>query len=454
MNKRTFILFLLIAPVLLASGCNGGETKTDVISTDMLVIEDIHAIPSQTVRDGDTIVIRMDVTNKGQKNVWMLVDDEKGESGNMVLVNHCEGLYKLQDGGFDIVSVSKNDICETPDTDFTVEISGKKLTKPCYVKFVPEQTHVFQWTIKAPSNEKLHGLTNECTFNFQTIYAGIAETITYVYFAIPHEVAQRIYTKNDLTLVGDNVASYGPVVANFETGDAQPIRAGEEDSWTVYLNLKNLGSGVAKIKSIELDVGEESDFKPSLSEGEDTCSLYSSETNTYLAKASFVESMLEGTISKDKTGFERYMDSVDTNNICDPIVTDEDKLKGPTKTGEVWYPNDGYFAWNSLICCINNKGSIDGKFPNKCRQRSCDYFSAYDDYGDKDDNYKNVRSHCEHFLSLKNKLEIFEKESSRIGCTLTAPNDVNIMQPYKFVTRAKYAYSQGRDFKIKTEPKP
>ena len=386
MNKRTFILFLLIAPVLLASGCDGGETKTEVVSTDMLVIEDIHAIPSQTVRDGDTIVIRMDVTNRGQKNVWMLVDDENGVSGNMVLVNHCEGLYKLQDNGFDIISVSSDKKCKTPDDGFEVEISGKVLSDPCYVKFVPDQTHVFQWTITAPSNDKLHGLTSECTFNFQTIYAGIAETITYVYFAIPHEVAQRIYTKNDLTLVGDNVASYGPVVANFETGEAQPIRSGEEDTWTVYLNLKNLGSGVAKINSIELYTPEGAGLQRTGT----SCEL-------------------------DYGTGDRYsLDRTSVDSKLNPL-----------------------FSANNAACKEQNPDK-----PERCDKENCDYLDS------------NKSIECEFLLSLRNKLEIYEKESSRIGCTLTAPNNVNIMQPYKFVTRAHYAYSQGRDFKIKTEPKP
>lgn len=385
MNKRTFILFLLIVPVLLASGCDGGDTRTEVVSTDMLVIEDIHAIPSQTVRDGDTIVIRMDVTNTGQKDVWMLVDDDGGDSGNMVLVNHCERMYELQkEGGFDIISVSSNNKCETPDAGFKVEISGKDLSDACYVKFVPDQTHVFQWTIKAPSNDKLHGLTNECNFNFQTIYAGIAETITYVYFAIPHEVAQRIYTKNDLTLVGDNVASYGPVVANFETGEAQPIRAGSDDTWTVYLNLKNLGSGVAKIKDIELIGVEDA--------GLERASIY--------CELSFSENIGENKLERSAL-----------NDALQPL-----------------------FVENKDLCEAEHDADSQ-----RCDIENCHYIN------DK---------MCDYLLTLRNKLEIFEKESSRISCTLTVPKGVNIMQPYKFVTRAHYAYSQGRDFKIKTEPKP
>ncbi len=426
MNKRSFILFLLLVLVIFVSGCNGGDTRTEVVSTDMLVIEDIHAIPSQVVRDGDTIVIRMDVTNVGQNDVWMFVDDSGGVRGDFVLVNFCDGMYELQDKGFDIISVS-GPKCSTPEDDFEVEISGKVLENPCYVKFVPEQTHVFQWTIDAPSKDKLHGLTSECTFNFQTIYAGVAETITYVYFAIPHEVAQRIYTKNDLTLVGDNVASYGPVVANFETGEAQPIRAGGEDTWTVYLNLKNLGNGVAKIRSIELDVDRAESGISSMGSSLCEISYWDVETGAYYLSADLFDKYLEGDVTASG---KRYFDDYISGTGCGT----EPNVGGPVF--------QGYFTLNSYVCCNNLDIGGSDDFPERCKKRGCSKLDGWE------------KESCNKYSTLRNKLEIFERESSRIGCTMKVPEDINIMQPYKFVTRAKYAYSQGMDLKIKTQPMP
>lgn len=393
MNGRNFILFLFMVLAVFVSGCNGGETRTEVISTDMLVIDSIVAVPSQVVRDGDIFVVRMDVVNEGQDDVWMLVDDDSQEGqenfdGDMVLVNFCEGIYELKE--FKVVSKSLSS-CDLPDPGYTVDITGKIIdpASACYLKFVPGQTHVFQWKITAPDKSRIRSLVHECRFNFQTIYAGVAETVTYVYFAIPHEVAQRIYTKNELTLTGDNVASYGPVVANFETGEAQPIRAGENDdnvrdTWTVYLNMKNLGSGVAKIKDVEfVDVGGSGIS----SIGPDSCEL----KNYKLVKSD---------ISRD-------------------LVK--------------------YFTQNEVDCKL-----VHGDDSSKCGGTPGCYYIA-----DAVD-----RKACADLLMLRNKLEIFEKESSRIGCTLIVPKYVNIMQPYRFVTRAHYAYFQGRDFDIKTEPKP
>jgi len=118
--------------------------------------------------------------------------------------------------------VSKtSELCTEPE-DINLKnalptIAGAELGKSCYLKFRQGETHVFQWRIKAPSKEKIAGMTNDCKFNFQAIYGSTAKTFTYVYFAKPGELAQRIYTNKEMTLAGDNIASYGPVVANFET---------------------------------------------------------------------------------------------------------------------------------------------------------------------------------------------------------------------------------------------
>lgn len=256
-NKRIIILLSMLFVSVLVLGCTG-EKRTDVVSTDLLKIGDITVIPSETVKPDDTIVIRMDVENVGQTDVWMLVDKDSKSgtnfNGDMVLVNYCAPLYTLENAGFQVVSKT-SELCTLPtDTDMVnalPTIAGASSVTSCYLKFKPGETHVFQWRIKAPSKDKIAGMTNDCKFNFQAIYGSVAKTFTYVYFAKPGELAQRIYTDKELTLAGDNIASYGPVVTNFET-DAQPIRSGANDEWTVFMNLKNLGSGIAKIQNIYL----------------------------------------------------------------------------------------------------------------------------------------------------------------------------------------------------------
>ncbi len=365
--------------LVLVLGCSG-EKKTEVVSTDLLMIGDITVIPSEIVKPEDTIIIRMDVENVGQTDVWMLVDKDsttKGGTvpsafnakpttdGDMVLVNNCDPLYKLTE--FKVVSAS-GDVCTTPPSGYDVgslfgEKPGDILKMPCYLKFRQGETHVFQWKVTAPSKGAIAGMTNDCKFNFQAIYGSMAKTFTYVYFAKPPELAQRIYTNKEMTLAGDNIASYGPVVANFET-DAQPIRAGANDEWTVFMNLKNLGSGIAKIYNLDLYSVDDT-FR--LINIPLRCDLMD-----YGSKLGIV-----------RTDIEKYLSDMK----CDTLLST----------------------------------SID---------------------------------ECNRLTMLKNKLEIFVTESSRVSCTVNVPEGISIMQPYKFKALAQYAYSQGKDVKITTDPTP
>lgn len=398
MNGWKFILFAFVALSVFVSGCSSGETETEVQSSDLLIIDDLIVTPSDTVKPNSPFVVRMEVTNVGQTDVWMLIDDDShsglGFDGDMVLVNFCSELYSLEDGDFSVVSAKSNacgDIDSSSEDDYLIDVTGAGTISDsvgCYTKFVPRQTHVFQWKITAPSKDDIGRLTNECNFNFQIIYSGLAKTFTYVYFAAPLEVAQRIYTRDDLSLVGDNVASFGPIVANFETGEAQPISSGTGETWTVYLNLKNIGGGVAKIRDLELMGLEEAGI-------------------TFSGDPTFCE--LRYRSDAQETGLERsYIDS----------------------------QLDIHFAGNKVQCLIIYPGD------ERCDKENCDYLNG------------NPKELCEKLLMVRNKLEIFRTESSRVSCMLKVPSGVSIMQPYKFVTTAHYAYFQGRDLYIKTDPKP
>jgi len=400
MEKRIFILFsVMLIFAFFVSGCPSGQTKTEVESTDLLVIKDVIAIPSAELEDSSKLVVRMEVQNAGQNELWMLVDDDSKAKtecdpgkkkdcfdGDMVLVDYCGGLYTLTD--FSVISKAGT-VCSDSDPDIEIRLGGTKdeisSATGCYLKFDPHQVHIFQWKITTPSKEDIGDLVDECDFNLQTIYSGKAKTVTYVYFAVPQEVAQRVYTGKDLTLVGDNVASYGPVVANFETGEAQPITAGLSDTWTVYLNLKNLGSGIAKIGRIELKTGGSGIAVNSAGE----CDIEADGGGTYL---------------------------------------DASELEGEL---------EGMFSENSQNCEADERNK---NRPERCEYDGCDYL---------EDEKREV---CESKLSRKNKLEIFKTESSRISCTMDVPSEVLIMQPYRFTTVATYAYSQGRSLKIKTKP--
>lgn len=452
MEKRIFILFsVMLISAFFVSGCPDGQTKTEVESIDLLVIRDVIAIPSAELKDSSKLVVRMEVQNVGQNELWMLLDDdsqstikcdpEKKEDcfdGDMVLVDHCEALYPLTD--FSVVSEAGK-VCGDPN--YNIRLGGTKEAisseEGCYLKFDPHQVHIFQWKVNTPAKSDIGGLVNECDFNLQTIYSAKAETMAYVYFAVPQEVAQRVYTGRDLTLVGDNVASYGPVVANFETGEAQPITAGRDndgkpDTWSVYLNLKNLGSGIAKIDSIKLEY--DSGISPS-----DDCELIE-EGGAAHRSASTIKESIEDYRDKSITACikkyeERSKKEADTCKARCEAVYDACLVACSMTVG----PLCSATCQASKESCLAGCGSSSGDADDRCKDAGCDYLEPEEE-----------KKKCENAELLEGKLEIFKTESSRISCTMNVPGKVVIMQPYKFITTATYAYSQGRSLRIKTKP--
>lgn len=256
MNRR-FYIYALIGLAVIIAGCTGsGKTKTEIVSKDMITIKSIDIFPSKTVQTDDIIVIRMEAENGGQEAAFLLADADSnsgGEfNGDYLLIDHCPSLYNSKNKGLDAdFQILSGGTCTTPDeTVPRVKDSAGNPIEGCYIRFDPKQSHTFQWTLKAPSASQISELTHKCTFKFQTAYAARAMTNTYVYFADPLELAERLYTKKEMALAGDNIASFGPMAINFVPAEPQPIAAEPEGKWTVFLNLMNVGKGIADVSSL------------------------------------------------------------------------------------------------------------------------------------------------------------------------------------------------------------
>ncbi len=230
---RNLVLFLGI--IILISGCTNGGKGTEVISTDILKINDIDIFPSKELNPGDTLVIRMEVENVGKEDVNLFIE-KKDETGDLLLIDCCNTRYTILENEFKLIPNRTQK-----------ESDNKK-----FITLKPDDIQYFQWKIEAPEKDALMGLTDKCMFKFQADYVSSAQTTTYIYFATPTEVMQRLYTDKELNLRGDNVASYGPLVINFETAEEQPISAGDGYTTTIRLTLKNFGSGIVNVTDLNL----------------------------------------------------------------------------------------------------------------------------------------------------------------------------------------------------------
>ncbi len=277
MHRKIFI-WLSIAFIVLASQCVGpistGSKKTEVKESELLKIKLLDIAPSTHIHPGETLLIRMEVENIGQTNADIFVNISNGDgcsvsklNGGLLLYSVCEPLYKIEE--FRILSPGKLKI-ESADINY----DGKK-EKICVYPLKPGDVAVFFWKISAPSEKEIFGMSYDCTFKFKVSYLSEAKTTAYIYFASPTELAQRIYTKEDLSMAGNNIATFGPVVAMVDAED-QPYPAG--GTFSLPVTLENMGNGIAQVLSLTIK------YPQAFSVNEQNCELFNNHGNELTVK--------------------------------------------------------------------------------------------------------------------------------------------------------------------------
>ncbi len=444
MTPRFYICIALGIVIFLAGCLGGGRTKTEVVSKDMLKIKSIDIFPSKEVQPKDTIVIRMEAENMGQEDSYLLVDkdakDSKDENwnGDYLLIDHCSTLYSQdkKDSEFQILSGGR---CITLDDNVPmVKDSGGSKIKgdACYLKISPQQSQTFQWTMKAPTDDEIAKMTQKCMFKFQTAYAAKAVTNTYVYFADPLEVAQRLYTKKEMSLAGDNIASYGPVAVNFVPAEPQPVPAKRGGTWTVFLNMMNVGEGIADVNDLKMSLGS-------------------------ITKAN-VGLMASGCrMIRDIEKDIELVNGLDKITLVSPNPESLDKLPENRRLGCALLNYEKNCGGNKKekICVDDEYTSLAKAYQQYCpRQKDAkesDYCPMSESNGDAlcFSTLIDVKKSLDDELNdEKSPLQIYAGKSSRIPCELTVPSEITILTPFRFTTTADYTYKIREDIEITTKP--
>ena len=274
MRKNIFIC-LAILLIVLDVQCTGvlssghGSEKTEVQEIELLRINYLDIAPSNVAHPGDTIFIRMGVENIGQDDVVLFIDTDASacDRGDLLLYSICEPLYTVK--VFRVLSATSGMTTAMVDVNYDGENESV-----CALKLKPDEAAVFSWEISAPTEDELFGMIHECTFKFRVTYKSLARTIAYVYFASPEEIAQRIYTREEMSMAGNNIATFGPVVA-MVTAENQPYPAGS--SFTLPVHLENRGKGIADV--LDLQIKYPRDFSVT----EERCELFEKKEENKLA---------------------------------------------------------------------------------------------------------------------------------------------------------------------------
>ncbi len=294
--RRNIFIYLTLLLIVLSLQCTGiltiggGSEKTQVQETELLKINYLDIAPSTVLHPGDKIFVRLEVENIGQDDVAVFINTtdrgcdesflrETKNNGNLLLYSVCTPLYRVDE--FRILS---NIAGKARMVSADINYDGKD-ENICALNLEPGDAAVFYWKISTPTKEELFGMIHECTFRFRVMYKSKARTTAYVYFASVNELAQRIYTRDELSMAGNNIATFGPVVA-MVTAEDQPYPAG--NTFTLPITMENRGNGIAEVLNLRVS------YPSSFSVNKKHCELFENTGSGIMLKASHdTEEMLK-----------------------------------------------------------------------------------------------------------------------------------------------------------------
>jgi hypothetical protein len=242
--KKSVLLAIPIIFVVLTSGCaipgtdinldifNIFGTKTVEFENDMVIIKDLQAVPSSTIRSGQSINVYAYVQNRQKP-------ENDPHEVTVQLYNDC-GLYSV------------STICPANSNNGVDE-------KSCTFTMYPQSTQTVQWKLTAENVN----VETECELGFLVKYDYTTYTTSSITFVNQRELENLILQGKQFNEKGTIIAGEGPVKPYVEIA-GQPIQVdtdkqGEEaGSAVATFWVENKGSGELLGNTIKtVDIHEE-----------------------------------------------------------------------------------------------------------------------------------------------------------------------------------------------------
>lgn len=238
-------IVIFVSLVFLVSGCVdfsapgssgassvSGNEDTEIIVSDILSINRLEIIPTNTLSSSKPFTLRLEIENTGDNSIFVSVDKGGSYDGDMLLCDYCSDMFSF----------------ETVDS---FKMNPSHSGNPSVIEMKPGLMQFFEWKLVTPSEEMLYGMMTRCNLALQVSYDTVAFTNTYIYFATPFEISRSFYTRKNMYLLGSNIATDGPLKVNIVPFSDQPIPI-DYDAWSVSINIENLGDGLANVTKLDL----------------------------------------------------------------------------------------------------------------------------------------------------------------------------------------------------------
>ncbi len=256
----------LIFLILTISGCIGddsntggttvtGNKDTQIVASDILSINLLEVIPSDSLSTDRPFKVRLKVDNVGNNPVTLQVDSSGSYDGDMILYDYNSDIFEID----------------------SFKMNPSHSGDPDSIEIKPDALQFFEWGSRTPGTNIVSDVGKISDFYVQLSYDAVASTNAYVYFATPFEILRSFYTRKNMYLLGSNLATDGPLKINIISDSQQPI-AMDNNAWTVSINIENVGDGLADVKNLKLVLPDEIDTAGSTTvDGEDICNLEKAE---------------------------------------------------------------------------------------------------------------------------------------------------------------------------------
>jgi len=218
---KNFIFASLIL-VLLVSGCSNpfstDETQVKELPPDVLSIQNITVIPSNTVRTGDYFSVYFDVLNQ----------DELDEVSDVVYDLYDTGLCQVMDG-------------QPLPAGWR---QGTPVTGTFDDSFAPRESKALEWNFQAPTEDKIANIGVTCPISFKFDFDYTAKSQIDVLVISRSHLLNLQRSGNPPAFAPTVNVGRGPIKIYFDFGATLPVR--DSSTLPIYVKVQDKGTGLLK----------------------------------------------------------------------------------------------------------------------------------------------------------------------------------------------------------------
>ena len=458
LSFKRYSLIVLIVLVVFISGCD-----EPVKTTDLLYVDYLNIYPSNVLNTNDIAQIRLRVTNTGHSPAQMVLEERKikkymlwnQKNGNRKIfregnswfvwdgtdakiMNYAEYIMESSGENATIIISSRTESTYDISEDYITLINGTYITTPY---------NISSKTVKELATDADLPALNMSEFMAASVFVQYCGSLYSIedFSIFPNNGVDLFRDDIKTETIGEETIEYAESVIVGRQILLEP-KDSVELVWKIKAPSNEDTSGLMQPCRFSFNVKYSAEAK---SESH----IYFANPLELIQKAITDKEMtMKGNTVRTFGPISINMEPTSKQPIKSSTGTSDEKRNKWTIKLIVSNKGAGYGHIKTLSLDVNkNPSGIFGKtgLPSSdLNGYYCDLKNNGNILEMKDSMTKGNKSEIKIFL---NKLNIYKDKTSEIRCTMDAPQ-VNIMEPYRFIAKAKYDYILQGHINVQTKP--